>query len=973
MRPLPPVTPFRRTPGAAPRLALALLVAGAALPSHAAAQTLRVRNNHEIAISGPVQAHVDLPDGAYAGEGASAEVRGGIARAVVSLAPGGEVRLARSGAPGSRPFRDGAFGIAAGAGAPLALRWDGRAVGALDLALVEAAGSTATVDSAVRAFRPAALTWTEQADGSWRSETERHGYRVTLTVAPYGGGWLDARARVRRVAGTAAPAYVALVRRVSGAGAAPSDARLRFNGRTLDGGDSPATWDRDFWYVRGVDWARWSAGPLSFVAVNGFTPTPTIQNAKGEWVEGSHFYVWERTRRTADAMYLVSEIAGPNPDQAKSRYMPVTQYAPMRAGDALELKWRLAAAPQPARDWEEGQLRAFAGYRLTSRPVTAARTRQRDSATVDVGVRAVTFGTAYFPYSTFVENLDFYRTPGTDRETWWAFSPTQWAKWRTYVPRMRTDLHIIRAMGFDVVRLHHLELLQQMPRAEALAFLDWYAGQARTLGLRILFDTEGPAEWVALVAGRYPDLVSRVEIENEILIGGVKPGSAERWTALYQATKRANPAADAFLTTAGNHGQFERLRALGVPFDRVGLHAYKHGAGWEEAFSSHALGTGGYASDLGLPSTLGEFNWKDITRLSPEARHKEIALIFEHVLRPRAIPEVFQFQFHEMLGVSPSISLNGGRHYEAVALDRRPKPEAEEWTRLIRAYGAPDAPVNALPITVREARASNGSATGTFTVANRTTTPLTVTLSALAFDGAQARLTSPARVTLAPGATHEGRVAVRLTGAAKPGTYHHFVQATYEAPDAPAGARRTAYGWGLVANPGTPTFTASVLGEKVRYAAGTDLARGIDWTRPVAVAYGEKASVLELEMAFLVASTLQSATGRPVRVSALGDVPDSLAAAGTLVLVGTPATNPLVAEARPEVGTAGVGLVAITNAGGGARLLLTGADEAAVQAAATDVVLRFWPQAKDAAMGITGRERGNLLGNKAGVTEADPP
>jgi hypothetical protein len=970
----------RSAPTRESSLAAAVLAVTATtlLPAASHAQTLRVRNNHELPYAGPVNARVALPDGHYAGPGASAEVRGGALRALVSLAPGAEARLTRTASPASiaaHPFRAGPLAATPAAGGAVALAWDGRPAAALDLGLVVLPGTTATVDSAVAAFRPTPLTWAEQPDGSWRAEARQDGFRVAVTLAPYGGGWLDATARVERETGAAGPAYVALVRRVTTPGVG-ADARVRLNGRVLDGASSPDTWDRDFWYVKGVDWARWSAGPLGFLAVNGFTPTPTIQNAKGEWVEGSHFYVWERTRRVGDATYLVSEIAGPNPDQAKSRYMPVTQYAPMRAGDALVLSSRLAIATQPAAGWEEAQLRGFAGHRLAAGG--ASRGAPRDSATVDVGVRAVTFGTAYFPYSTFVENLDYYRTPGTDRETWWAVSPKQWAQWRAYVPRMRTDLRIIRAMGFDVVRLHHLELLQQLPRAEALAFLDWYAQEARTLGLRILVDTEGPAEWVTTLASRYRDVLEGIEIENEILIGGVKPGSAERWASLHAATKRGAPGLDAFLTTAGNHGQFERLRQLGTPFDRVGLHAYKHGANWKESFLSHALGTGGYASDLGLPATLGEFNWKDITRLSPEQRHREVAEIFESILKPRALPQVYQFQFHEMLGVSPSISLNGGRHYEAVALDRRPKPEAQEWVRLIRTYGASDAPVRELPITVQEATlATSRAATATFTVENRTGRAVALTLAPQSFDGVVVSLQGQDRVTLAPGATHTGRIALRLAAGARPGTYHHFVRVAYQPADAPRGATasgaKTAWGWGVAANPGAPTFVAPVLGARVTYAGGADLVRSIDWTRPVAVAWGEKASVLEVEMAFLVASTLQSATGRPVRVSALADVPDSLARAATLVLVGTSETHALVRQAAlspaPSVGT-----VALHDAGDGRRwLLLTGADKAAVQAAATDFVLRFWPQAKDATMRLTGREPGNLLGHKAGVTEADPP
>jgi hypothetical protein len=109
-------------------------------------------------------------------------------------------------------------------------------------------------------------------------------------------------------------------------------------------------------------------------------------------------------------------------------------------------------------------------------------------------------------------------------------------------------------------------------------------------------------------------------------------------------------------------------------------------------------------------------------------------------------------------------------------------------------------------------------------------------------------------------------------------------------------------------------------------------------------------------------------------------MPDSLLANGTLLLVGTPATNPLVAQALGSVraaqinaGPKGRGVVV---AGSGAQshwLMFTGPDKTAVEAAAADFVLRYWPDAKDAAIRITGMERGAALGNKAGVTTVDPP
>lgn len=913
---------------------------------------LRLKNNHELPYHGPVRLAVGLPDGSYRGPQGAGEVRSGVARVVASLPAESELVLSRVGPLQDHPFREGSFSIESSA-ARLDLSWAKERLGSLDLGLVVVPGTEAGPEDAVRAFEALPIDWTEGPGGVLTGAVRRDGYALELEAAPYGGGWLDVRARLVRADPASAPAYVALVRRVTSPGM--SGVRQRFNGRVLDVADSPDVWERDFWYTHGVDWISWKAGRLSLAAVNGFAPVPTIQR-NGAWAEGSHFYVWERTRREGDGLYLISEVAGPNPGQARSGYMPVTEYAPMRAGDAVEMRWRLALAPEAGAGWEESQLRAFAGYRAA----------EEAGGVVDLGVPGVVFGTSYFPYSTFAENFDFYRTPGLDKETWWPSSAEMWKGWRSYVPRMRTDLHIIRAMGFDRVRLHHLELLARMDRAEALAFLDFYTQTARELGLEVLADSEGPEEWIAQVAGRYRGIITGLELENEILIQGIKPGDAERWSALYRAAKRAAPETEVFLTTAGNHAMFERLRDLGVPFDRVGLHAYSHDLRWVEAFSSHALGTGGYASGLGKRATLGEFNWKGLTRLSPEARRKEFATIYETMLKSRAIPEFFQFHFQETLSVNPSISRSGIRHYETIALDRRPKPEALELMRLIREHARPGAPVREVSLELGEARIVDGRASVPFTVANRTQRELALELSALAFEGVEPRLASAERVTLRPGSQAEGRIEVRLAPGAVPGTYHHFVRAAYDG--------KAAYGWGVLSNPGAPEFEAEpVLEGRVVYPQGADVVERLVWTRPLAVAFGPDAPVLEMEMAYLVANTLQSATGRPVRLSSTADLPDSLLTRGTLVLVGTDRTNPLVGSAWAG-SEAAQGVVQLHAAEGGAQwLLLAGRDREAVQAAATDFVLRYWKNAKDAAIRITGMEEGAALGNRAGVTNVDPP
>ncbi|HEY7236824.1 MAG TPA: hypothetical protein VH539_21870 [Gemmatimonadaceae bacterium] len=951
-------------PAGAMALAASLMCAGhvhAQQSTHAmpgGASTLIVRNNHEIPYRGPVDLAADLADGRYAGPGASGEARSGRARVFVALAAKSEVTLRRDVAPAPRLAAEhGLLAVvpSAESSAALTLRWHARSLADLALDLVVIPGDSATTESATRAFAPGSLAWNSTPDSTLAVTLERGGYAMTATARPDAAGFLDVRATVvRRGATTTAPAYVALVRRM----VTPStraDARMRLNGRELDAA-SPATWEGDFRYVHGVDWLRWRTDSVSLLWVNGFTPVPSVRHGE-KWAEGSHFYVWELTREAGDTTYLVSEIAGPNGHQPTKGYMAVLPYAQPTQGDTVALAWRLAADATPATTWAESQLRAFAGTRLVR--------RDGDTVTADIGVPYTTFGISYFPYSTFAENFDFYRVPGITSEGFWATSPKMWKSWRRFVPRMRTDLHIIRAMGFDAVRLHHLELLQTLPRDEALAFLDFYAKESRALGFHWLVDTQGPPEWLGTIVGRYADLVTRVELENENLIPGIAPDEPARWTALYTAAKRAAPAAQVFLTGAGNNSMFERLRMLGVPFDRVGLHAYKHGPTWKEAFASHTLGTGGYATSIGKAATLGEFNWKDLTRLSPEARRAEFDTIYSAVLLARAIPEVFEFQFHEDLAFNTSVAGTLSRHYEPLWLDRRPKPEAFVAMALMREYGRPGSPARVLPLTIDSVRFARGVATATFAVANHTGRRVTVRLTPVAYDGTRTRLLGAQTFVLAPDSVAHGRVALSLPAGAAPGTYHHFIEASY--------GSGTSIGWGIAANEGAPRFAdTTVLADRVTYAQGADVVRRIRWERPLAVVFGARSLALEVEQAYQLANTLQAATGRAVRISSEQDLPDSLAKNGTVLVVGTPATSALIANAHVTT-TTGRGLIALHSTGGREWLLLTGGTAKDVEAAVVALELRYWPNAKDAVARVTGLEPGAALGHRAGGEVIDPP
>jgi hypothetical protein len=771
------------------------------ISTSSAEPSILIRNNHDLDYRGPIAFETGLPDGFYASQSGRGQVIDGTAHVVAAIFGGSELRLIRQPS-GSSGLSEGPLLVKPSSGG-VALLWDGKPIGRVEFGLAVIPGREAGPKEAVSHFQALPVELVGNREGSFSGKCHTNGYDVVLHVDWYPGGWMDMDVTLTRTEDGPESVYLALVRRIVMPGM--DGVRMRWNGRVLDSTDEPDEYDRVFSLARGVDWCSWKRGSLSCLAVNRFAPGFTYEREPGRWVLANHFYTRERVRREGDSIYLISEIAGPNSEQEKTRYMGVRAYTPPLKGEPLRLTWRLAVsqAPQPA--WENAHLLVYAGY--TS--YRSHRSNTSNSTVVDLGVPWVEFGTSYFPYSTMCENFDFYRTAGLDREGWWPFSPKMWENWRAFTPRMETDLRIIRSMGFDWVRLHHLELVGKMGRQNALAFLDFYMDTCRKLGLKVLVDTAGSPEWMALIAGRYEDVVKSVELENEILIGGIKPGDPARWTACYNAIKQVAPETEVFLTGACNQGMFERLVQLGVPFDRVGFHNYKHGPAWKEASSSIALGVAGHAMQLGKPPILGEFNWKMLTAWSPENRALEFAQIYEKMLEPRAIPEFFQFHWQETLSVNPRLTRQGIRHYEIIHLDRRPKPEGVELMKLIERYARKDAPVREMTVHIEPAEFDNGSGHAGVLIENHTSRAVDVKVTPESFDGMGFELTGGGEVTLQPGGYMKRRLGLSLKSDARPGVYHYFLRVDYSG--------KTAYGWGIASNPGAPRFDAPVLADLVAY------------------------------------------------------------------------------------------------------------------------------------------------------------
>jgi hypothetical protein len=200
----------------------------------------------------------------------------------------------------------------------------------------------------------------------------------------------------------------------------------------------------------------------------------------------------------------------------------------------------------------------------------------------------------------------------------------------------------------------------------------------------------------------------------------------------------------------------------------------------------------------------------------------------------------------------------------------------------------------------------------------------------------------------------------RLALDALPGAYHYFIKAEYDGG--------TSYGWGIASKCGAPKFDAPVLADQVEYPQGAGVVSKLDYCKQICVAFGVDCPIIDLEMAYQVRNTLQAATGVEMRLCSVADID----AEYQTILVGTPTTNPLIAQASPQL-VAGKGTILLQGSGTGARLMLTGETSELAQAAATDFVLRFWKNARDSAARISGLEEGAALGHKAAPGDVNLP
>jgi hypothetical protein len=466
---------------------------------------------------------------------------------------------------------------------------------------------------------------------------------------------------------------------------------------------------------------------------------------------------------------------------------------------------------------------------------------------------------------------------------------------------------------------------------------------------------------VADLVKRHRDVIAGVEVENEVLIWGIKLDREKYWNSVYDAVKAVAPEIPVHLTAHSNTGIFNRLFALGGKSDRIGFHSYVDTPPAITSARDMALAVGNYAGKVNRPAAITEWNWRFMTRMPYEERAKLYPQIVGDALKTRSITEFGQFQFAESLAMNPKL-LGGIRHYDPLFLSRRPKPELFELWKLIRQYSDPTVPQNALRVEYTTGTMKEGNGSLQFKLTNQTDVARRLTLSVEAAVGLRPDLGGKSQLSLGPKQTATVAVAVAATTTSTlPGFYQLFLRVQ-------DGDKLLTYGWGELRQAGVPTF-AYDRPTTVTYPAGIqqELAK-FDFTQPTTIVYGGDASGTDVEYALLLENTLESATGKPVDLYNTDTLPPAKKANDNLVLVGSRESNPLIGSSPAKSQEPAASVYVRKGDAGKDWLVVTGTDATQVGEATTDLVLRWWMNAKDAAV----RKLGGKLVEKMLPKGADP-
>ena len=808
-----------------------------------------------------------------------------------------------------------------------------------------------TKEDFAAAFQPISIKFEKLREGSvfdvWRGTAEAKGLQLIIELRAFHDGFLDIKSELKNVgADKTENVYAAVLTRWQQSN--QTTRSVCYDNRIASLKENDWTnfrvGESRNWYVQhGVDWLKTDfTKNISVAWFNDFSQSFTVHQEatakrKARWVGANIPQIGFEAQTKNTDVFMLTEIARSN---LKSYAERLEDNRLMNLGESVSFTSRLAFNQNLQSDEQIDN--AFVAYTSYAEQKNSA-----DKIEYSIGVPYTRFGTNYFPYSTLGENFDIKKLPGMDRDGYWALAADTVNKWQFFADDIRRDLRIAKTLGFELIRLHHLELIytNQITKEKRFEYLDFFFGELRKLKLKALIDAKISAEDTAELVRRYRNEIDGVEVDNEVLIFGINDDAPDYWKRVYAAVKAVAPEVPVHLTAHTNTGMFDRLEKLGVKSDFVGQHAYSDGLDSQPNMRGFSLAAASYGRRVGKPPIITEWNWRFLTRMTPEDRAKVYAPIFENVLKTRSMPTMYQFQFNESLAMNPRV-LKGIRHYEQIWLSRRPKPEAFVLSGLIKKYAAPTHPNKLIEVEHAATELDkNAKGTARFKVTNTSNRNLNLKISVESPANLQANLQNDTSLRLKSNESKTISVSLEALStdnspAPLPGFYHVFLRLEGD-------NNLLRYGWAEARLAGSPQIDSST---KTNVIYGDD-AFAFNLNRPLAVVYGDGAPIQDVETASVLVNTLESATGRPAKIYQLKDLPKEERAA--LILVGTAKTNQLIASVSSKIpanlSAAKQFAVRISDDVKNDWLILSGADNLEAERAAMDWTLRFWKYAKDSA------------------------
>lgn len=776
------------------------------------------------------------------------------------------------------------------------------------------------------------------------SAAGENNYEIEAVYHLFTSGISDVEVTLRTTRVSRDRGYLALVKRLPVSGDETAAIRWKGNIRELKSGDSsPARTNRMHSWGRDVNWLATGKGDnkANRAILAEFT-TNLTRAQNGRYLPANDYMVNEYVVGTEDQWYMLSEIARQN---QMRNYVPHTFVIP-QPDEPLRLRFRALPDREQNSDAVDQAFVAFAGYQ--------GRTLEGEDLHVRVGVDEVSFGTSYFPHSTFGENFEYWRSAGLQGDRWW---PRFGANWRHFKAEIQRDMRIANAIGLDWIRIHHFDapdfrkdFLTTEDGAWMLEYLEFMAETARSTGLGLFLDFSLSPSDARLVAERFGDVIGFYEIQNEVLLMGASPDRIDYWRDVRENVRAVQPEAPVFVTGGPQfYSLYDRLAERNLEVDAVGQHAYVDGRQEPAYVRDIALSLGGYATRTGRMPLNSEYNWRMITRETEEAQAHHFFEIYDNLLSQRSIPLLLQFQFVETQSVPPRIR-GALRHYEPLRLDRTPKLQASAFHEIIRRYSSPTHRNKVVDVQMPVVSISpDRAATVPVTITNRGPRPLEVRVRPVAVPGI-----SPdgqeETISLRPRQSRTIQRTYRADAGIPPGFYHFFEEIRYD--------DTIRYGWGYAAYRASPPLDLDMPPlDGIEYVGGLNLLAERNLSSIRHLVFGQEAPALEVNWALYIYNTLRSATGADIQRWADDQItPDSRRR--SLLLVGNQESNSLIAELAESLPLdplslpAGEGAVmAIDHPQEEGRfiLLVTGRDPEGIQRAASDFIYRYWRFAKDAA------------------------